>query len=56
MENRNENSQSHIQTAKNAFCHADECAIPLLVFNMVFNFDDRWDRVFNQFKIQENST
>ncbi|PYK57042.1 MAG: hypothetical protein DME47_00130 [Verrucomicrobia bacterium] len=30
---------------------------PLLVFNMsIFNFDDRWNRIFTQFKIHENGT
>jgi hypothetical protein len=30
---------------------------PLLVFNMaIFNFDDGWNRIFNQFKIHETGT
>jgi len=29
---------------------------PLVVFNMsIFNFDDGWNRIFNQFKIHENA-
>jgi len=30
---------------------------PLFVFNVsIFNFDDGWNRIFNQFKIHENAT
>jgi len=30
---------------------------PSLVFNIsIFNFDDRWNRIFTQFKIHENGT
>jgi hypothetical protein len=56
MENRNENLHFSHTDGEKGFSGPMN-ARSLLVFNMaIFNFDDGWNRIFNQFKIHENGT